>query len=283
MNEKVGIICEGGGTKAAYTSGVLKALLDNEIYLPYSVGISAGAENLLPYVSRQPERLAITGIEAGAQKDAVGIRPFFKEGGLFGIEATFNFLERRAPLDFDTFYKSDTALDIGVYNFATGKIEYYDKSYLNKDQTLVKASCALLLLTKPYKFNHGLYMDAGLIDMIPIEQSIKHGNDKHIFISTKEEGYVRKPAPGWQVFLAKLKYHKYPYVARDLRERHINYEKQWKLIEDLEKEGKALILRPSEDQGVTRYTQDQEKLKKWFELGYSDTLEILDKIQAFIK
>lgn len=283
MNQKVGLICEGGGTKAAYTSGVLKALLDNKIYLPYSVGISAGAENLLPYVSRQANRLEITGVEAGAQKDAVGWRPFFKEGGLFGIDATVDFLESKEPLDFDTFYKSETKLDIGVYNFATGKVEYYDKTYMKEDQKLIKASCALLLLTKPYEFNGALYMDAGLIDMIPIEQSIRQGNEKHIFISTKEEGYVRKPAPAYQIWLSKRKYRKYPYVAEGLKMRHVNYEKQWKRVMDLEAEGKALILRPSEDHGISRYTQDQEKLKGWFELGYQDTLNRLDIIKDFIK
>ena len=35
-----------------------------------------------------------------------------------------------------------------------------------------------------------MWMDAGLVDMISIEQSLRAGNDKHIVISTKEEGYV---------------------------------------------------------------------------------------------
>lgn len=283
MNQKIGLICEGGGTKAAYTSGVLKALLEHDIYLPYSVGISAGAENLLPYVSRQPKRLEITGIEAGTVKGAMGIRSLLKEGALFGIETVSNFIESKAPLDFDTFYASSTALDIGIYNIKTGAIEYYDKSHVTKDKTLVKASCALLLLTKPYHFNNGLYMDAGLIDMISIERSLAVGNEKHIFISTKEENYIRKPAPGWQLFLAKWKYRKYPHIANDLKIRHINYEKQWSKVKELQTQGKALVLRPSEDQGITRYTKDPVKLKKWFELGYSDTVDRLDKIKAFIE
>ena len=44
MKEKIGLICEGGGTKAAYTAGVLQCFLDNNIELPYTVGISAGAD-----------------------------------------------------------------------------------------------------------------------------------------------------------------------------------------------------------------------------------------------
>ena len=44
MSKKIGLICEGGGTKAAYTCGVLQCFLDNDINFPYTVGISAGAE-----------------------------------------------------------------------------------------------------------------------------------------------------------------------------------------------------------------------------------------------
>ena len=43
----LGLICEGGGTKAAYSAGVLQCLLDQKIYLPYAAGISAGAAYFL--------------------------------------------------------------------------------------------------------------------------------------------------------------------------------------------------------------------------------------------
>lgn len=279
---KVGIVCEGGGTKTAYTSGVLKALLDNDVILPYAVGISAGAENLLPYVSRQADRLKITGVDATCNPNAIGIKPLIKEHGLFGIDETCRFIEERAPLDFETFYNSSTQLDIGVYNLKTGKVEYYPKSALDHDQVLLKASCALCLLSKPYKFKDNLYIDAGLIDMISIEQSIRSGCDRHIVVSTKEPGYIRKPAPNYQVRLAKLVYHKYPQVADDLKKRHLRYNEQWEKVGQLEKAGKALVLKPSADYGITRYTTDKEKLSAWYELGYEDTLKRMDEIKAFV-
>ena len=34
MAEKIGLICEGGGTKAAYTCGVLQCFLDYDIEFP---------------------------------------------------------------------------------------------------------------------------------------------------------------------------------------------------------------------------------------------------------
>lgn len=282
MKEHVGLICEGGGTKAAYTSGVLQCFLDNNIIFPYCVGISAGAENLLPYVSRQRERLRVTGVDSASQKSAIGLSPLIHERGIFGINATFDYIEAHAPLDYDSFAKSETQLDIGVYNMKTNQIEYYDKSYYNEqDQTLVKAACALFLLTRPYKFNGGRYMDAGLIDMIPVEQAIRRGCTKHVFISTKEEDYIRKAAPKWQLRLASMFYPGNTMVKENLRIRHENYNKQWKIIQRLEQEEKALVLRPSADYGITRYTTEKDKLQEWFDLGYQDTLSRLDMIKKF--
>ena len=54
-------------------------------------------------------------------------------------------------------------------------------------------------------------------------------------------------------------------------------------IAELEKQGKALVLRPHKDLGVTRYTTDPEKLGPWFQLGYDETLERMDQIKEFIK
>lgn len=279
---RVGIVAEGGGTKAAYSAGVLKCLLEHDIILPYCVGISAGTEVLLSYVSKQIKRLEVTGIDAPCQKGVVGLEPFFKEGSLFGIEATAKYIESKEPLDFDAFYSSETKMDIGLYDIETHEVKYFDKSTVDKEQTVVKASCALLLLAKPYKYNGRMYMDAGLVDMISIYQSIKSGNDKHIIISTKEEGYVRKPAPKWQLWLSKWVY-KDDKITQDLKERHIRYKEQWDTIANLEKQGKAIVLRPHKDLGVTRYTTDPKKLGPWFQLGYDETLERIDEIKEFVK
>lgn len=86
------------------------------------------------------------------KKGVVGWRPFFKEGSIFGIEATYDFIESRVPLDLEAFQNSETQMEVGLYNLKTHKVEYFNKSYIDKDETLIKASCALLLLAKPYKF-----------------------------------------------------------------------------------------------------------------------------------
>lgn len=284
MSDKIGLICEGGGTKAAYTCGVLQCFLDENITFPYTTGISAGAEVLLPFVSGQRERLRITGVDSASDPKAIGLYPLFTERGVFGIHHVCKYIEKHAPLDYKAFMENPTQLDIGVYNMKTNAIEYFPKeSFDPEEQRLMRASCSLFLLTRPVEFQGQKYMDAGLIDMIPIEQSIRQGMEKHVFISTKEENYVRKPAAGWQIKLARLMYPGNKEVRDNLRIRHLNYEKQWGIIQKLEKEGKALVLRPSADYGVTRYTQDKDLLQRWFDLGYEDTKKRIPMIKEFMK
>lgn len=280
---KIGLICEGGGTKVAYTCGVLQCFLDTNIEFPYCVGISAGAEVLLPFVAKQKDRLHVTGVDAACDPKAIGLYPLLTERGLFGIKHVCKFIEKHAPLDHKTFMENETEFDIGVYNIDTNKVEYFSKEYFDADeQRLMIASCSLFILNRPLKFRGHMYMDAGLIDMIPIEQSIRKGNDKHVIISTKEENFVRKQAGGYQIQLAKVLYPGNKAIRENLKVRHINYEKQWKIVQDLQKDDKALILRPSADYGVTRYTHDRELLDRWFDLGYSDTLDRMDTIKTFM-
>lgn len=281
---KVGLICEGGGTKASYTCGVLQCFLDEGIEFPYTAGISAGAEVLLAFVAKQRDRLRITGVDAACTPDTIGLRPLIKEHGLFGIQHVCRYIEQHAPLDYETFIRSKTELDIGLYNIDTNRVEYFDKSYLDpKDQKLIIAACSLFILNRPVKFQNHLYMDAGLVDMIPIEQSLRRGMEKHIFISTKEENYVRKPAGAYQIQLAKLMYPGNRVIRENLRIRHRNYAKQWQIVQELEQAGKALVLRPSADLGVTRYTHEAGLLGRWCDLGYTDTKERLAKIRVFME
>ncbi|WP_276927614.1 patatin-like phospholipase family protein [Faecalibaculum rodentium] len=278
---KTGLVVEGGGTKIAYTGGVLQCFLEQGIDIPYCVGISAGAMMLLPYVSRQPGRLRLTGVDAASQKDLIGLKPIMEEGSLFALEKTAQFIQEKMPLDYETFFSSPTQLDIGVYDMKTRKTRYYGKEYVDASDDLLIASCSLLLLSKPKQFDGNTVIDAGLTDMIPVSQALKAGCEKVIVVSTKEEGYRRKKAPWWQLMGARLVYHDRQ-ITEDFRNRHIHYEEQWQIIHDLEKEGKALVLRPHQDYGITRYTTDREKLDAWFKLGYAETLERLGEIRAFL-
>lgn len=51
--EDTGLVLEGGGLRGAFTTGVLDSFLKYEIQFPYTIGVSAGANNGMSYVAKQ--------------------------------------------------------------------------------------------------------------------------------------------------------------------------------------------------------------------------------------
>ena len=43
IDEKTGLVLEGGGMRGVFTCGVLDYLMDHKISFPYTIGVSAGA------------------------------------------------------------------------------------------------------------------------------------------------------------------------------------------------------------------------------------------------
>ena len=54
--KKAGIVLEGGGTRGVFTAGVLDYFMENNMYFPYIIGVSAGACNAVAYAAHQPYR-----------------------------------------------------------------------------------------------------------------------------------------------------------------------------------------------------------------------------------
>ena len=57
METLKGALClEGGSLRGLFTAGVLDAFLDNDLYIEYVNGVSAGSMNGMNYISRQSGR-----------------------------------------------------------------------------------------------------------------------------------------------------------------------------------------------------------------------------------
>ncbi len=50
--KRAGLVLEGGANRGVFTSGALDYLMEQDFYIPYVVGTSAGACNAVDYVSR---------------------------------------------------------------------------------------------------------------------------------------------------------------------------------------------------------------------------------------
>ena len=73
---------------------------------------------------------------------------------------------------------------------------------------------------------------------------------------------------------------KYPKIAELILTRHIRYNKEVEFCNQLEKEGKAVILRPSEEVQISSLESDLQKLERNYKYGYDLAMENIDKIKA---
>ena len=82
IDEKTGLVLEGGGMRGVFTCGVLDYLMDHKIRFPYAIGVSAGACNGLSYMSHQRGRGKFSNIDLLVKYKYIGIRPLVKKRGL---------------------------------------------------------------------------------------------------------------------------------------------------------------------------------------------------------
>jgi predicted patatin/cPLA2 family phospholipase len=109
-------------------------------------------------------------------------------------------------------------------------------------------------------------VDGGVCDALPIRKSEADGNSRNVIVLTRNKGY-RKPVK--QQKLPGFVFRKYPELRRELMLRYQRYNETIEYIEQLEADGKALVIRPIRDVVVDRIERDVDKLTSFYEEGYA--------------
>ena len=275
------LILEGGTLRPIFTAGILDALLDNNISFPYCIGVSAGITNGVSYLSKQKGRNLEILMKYRNDKRYLGYGNFLKCKSIFGLDFVFDEIPNKlVPFDMDTYKKYPGKVLVGVTNAKTGKTEYLDGKELDDKATLLRATCAIPIFFPVIKINNNEYYDGGLCDPIPVRKAIEDGNKKHLIILTQPTGY-RKELSKKNVFVSKMLSNKYPNLKDAFLTRHENYNATVKFCEELEKQGKAIILRP--DYKLESFEKDTNKLQSNYQHGYEMAIKHLDKIKSLFK
>ncbi|WP_294172387.1 patatin family protein [uncultured Clostridium sp.] len=275
------LILEGGTLRPIFTAGILDALLDNNISFPYCIGVSARITNGVSYLSKQKGRNLEILMKYRNDKRYLGYGNFLKCKSLFGLDFIFEEIPNKlVPFDMDTYKKYPGKVLVGVTNAKTGETEYLDGKELDDKATLLRATCAIPIFFPVIKINNNEYYDGGLCDPIPVRKAIEDGNKKHLIILTQPTGY-RKELSKKNVFVSKMLSNKYPNLKDAFLTRHENYNATVKFCEELEKQGKAIILRP--DYKLESFEKDTNKLQSNYQHGYEMAIKHLDKIKSLFK
>lgn len=271
------LILEGGGMRGYYSAGVFEGFMEHGIMFPYIAGVSAGAANALTYISGQPMRSRQIVENYACTSDYVSVGNLFKYGSMFNRDLIF----RKIPQQHVFFdYKALQSLPIrfltGAMDCKTGEAVWFEKEDLSENLEVTEASCAVPMIAPIVKYKGFELLDGGIPAPIPIEKSIEDNNTFHIIVLTQNKGYVKEPFKNSA--LAKIIYRKYPNVVKALERRHEIYNRQVALCEKLEKENKAIIIRPKKPIKVGRTTRDVNLVLDLYDEGHKECNEIIDKI-----
>lgn len=174
---------------------------------------------------------------------------------------------RLVPFDYETFDKARERLIIGATECFSGAPVYFEKGMCDILRVL-RASSSLPFISRVVEIDGQTLLDGGVSDPIPIRKSIADGNGKNVIILTKHEGYRREPFKArW---LAKMVYPRYKGLVHIMVQRPRLYNETMDLIDRLQAEGKAFIIRPCREVHVKRLERNPEKLEELYIEGYNE-------------
>lgn len=273
-----GFILEGGTFRPIFSCGIMDALLEEDIMFPYVIGVSAGIADGVSYVTRQKGRNLEIMRQFRNDKRYMSRRNFFRCRSIFGLDFVYTEIPQRLiPFDYEALRSFEGTCLVGITDADKGQIEYRNAHDCDDDCTMLRATCALPVFFPAIKLDGKRYYDGGLCTPIPIEKAREDGCDKFLIVLTQPKGYI-KSIGKYDRIGAKIVGRKYPKVKERILNRYKDYNDEVKMCEKLEREGKAIILRPKYP--LNSFESDVTQLERNYQHGYQMAKEHMDKIKS---
>lgn len=281
---KVGLVLEGGSLRGLYSAGVLDIMMDNDINIDCIVGTSAGALFGPNYFSNQRGRAIRYNKRFCKDRRNISMLSFILTGNV--VNKNFAYYKITKELDIfdnETFMKSGKELYVTATNIESGKCEYFKINDVLEDMEKLRATSAIPIMTRPVKIDDKYYLDGGVSDSIPVKKCLELGCDKVIVVLTQPEGFIKKKISDKKVKTIKFVFRKYPKLIERMLNRHNDYNECINYINELEKEGKAFVIRPSENLDIDLIERNPEKLEDIYQIGIKDMKKKIKNLKKYLK
>lgn len=283
MESKTGIILEGGAMRSVFSAGVMDYLLEQGIHIPNVLAVSAGAYVGVNYASGQKGRVLDSLVLPLKEYKFLGFGTFLKKGTFFDMDYLFDVVPReKAPFDFEAFRKFDGRFLTSTVNLLTGETVYYEK-FANQGQLfqICKAANSLPMIAKIVPVDGIPMLDGGMSDAIPVVKALQEGWEKMIVVLTRDKSYRKTEGRTPYVKAIRWIYKKYPKFLELVDGRAKRYNDALEKIEELEKEGKAFVIRPTEIT-VENGEANVETLTAYYQHGYDSIAKRGKELRAFL-
>ena len=151
---------------------------------------------------------------------------------------------------------------------------------METDLKWMRASASMPVVSRPVPVDGYLLLDGGISDAVPYRYMETLGYNRNLIILTQPRGYKKQKSKAGP--LVTLLLHRYPAVAKAMAVRHEMYNRQMEEINERERQGKAFVIRPSEDLGISRTEKDPAELERVYGLGREEAEKALPGLIRFL-
>jgi predicted patatin/cPLA2 family phospholipase len=281
MSEMKGLVLEGGGFRGMYTCGVIDVFMENGICFDEVVGVSAGAAFGCNIKSKQIGRALRYNKRFCQDSRYSGLKSFIKTGDLYNKEFAYGIVPTILdPFDTKTFRENPLKFTVVCTDIHTGNPVYHEIQ--NGDATdieWIRASASIPIVSKPVKLDGYELLDGGVSDSIPVNWMLER-SDKTVIVLTRDKSYHKEPMK--YIHLLKKAFKEYPNLQKALENRYIVYNKTLDEIEQLEREGKVFVIRPSKPIACAMIEKDPNHLQEIYDIGRRDALHYLEDLKKYL-
>lgn len=283
MEMKTGLIMEGGAMRGMFTAGVTDVMMEEGLTFDGAIGVSAGAVFGCNYKSNQIGRAIRYNTAYCRDPRYASVRSLIRTGDLFGEKFCYHDIPDKLDVfDVEAYQKNPMRFYVVCTDVRTGRPVYYEcKKGDAEDIQWFRASASMPLAAKVVKIGEHELLDGGISDSIPIRRFEKMGYEKNIIILTQPLDYVK--GPNKLIPVMRLALRKYPNMVRAMARRHKVYNKTTAYIRELEKQGKAYVIRPEKALNIGRVERDPKELKRVYEMGRNTAKTQMKEIKRFLE
>ena len=279
MENRTGLVLEGGGVRGIYTAGVLDVFMEEGLTFDGVIGVSAGAIHACSYLSGQKGRSIRYYRKYVSDPRFMSLRSWLKTGDVVGADFCYHELPDKLDVyDHEGFLRNPTPYWVVCTDVETGKAEYIRLTDMRGQIEYLRASASLPYFSRIVTLDGRKYLDGGCADSIPAEAFRRMGYGRNVVVLTRDASYRKKPE---MTALARLVYRKYPAFVRTLERRHEMYNEQLAQIGQMEAEGSVFVIRPAKPLEIGRLESDPEKVQHVYEQGCADARAALAALKSW--
>lgn len=253
--------------RGIFTCGVLDNFMDRGIRFPYTIGVSAGACNGLSYMSGQRGRAKFSNIDLLERYRYIGFRHLLTKGNIMDFDLLFKkFPQEIVPYDYARYALCEERFEMVTTECATGNACYFEEKFdEGRIIDIVRVSSSLPFVCPIAKVDGREMLDGGIADSLPIARAMELGYDNNVVVLTRNVGYRKSEKP---TIVPWPYYRKYPALRERIRNRNKHYNSQIEFIEERERRGEVVVIRPERPIAVGRMERDLNKLRDLYDEGY---------------